>query len=302
MLLYVKIAVAAVLIGSFFFIHLRGRIRFRLLRQLTDHSTLLAPINALIYLFSKVPRDPYLDPASMPGLELLRSNWQTIREEALSLSDEGHIKPSDKRNDLAFNSFFKKGWKRFYFKWYGPWFPSAVDRCPKTIALLSQVPGLNAAMLTQLSPGTDLRRHRDPFAGSLRYHLGLATPNSPKCRILVDGQEYYWKDGEHILFDETYIHEAYNDTDQNRIILFCDMARPLHTPVMRLVNRVVSHVLGRATATENMDGDRVGILNRLYGGFFAFQQFAKRVKNWNRTFYYTLKYGLMIGLVYLIFF
>ena len=53
-----------------------------------------------------------------------------------------------------------------------------------------------------------LGAHRDPFAGSLRYHLGLVTPNSPECFIVVDGEKYYWKDGEAVMFDETYIHTA----------------------------------------------------------------------------------------------
>ena len=43
-------------------------------------------------------------------------------------------------------------------------------------------------MFAVLPPGGKLGAHRDPFAGSLRYHLGLVTPNSDKCRILVDGQ------------------------------------------------------------------------------------------------------------------
>jgi len=300
--LFWKLGFAAGITGSLAYIHLRGRVRFRVLRQLTDHSSFLAPYNALVYLFSKVPATPYLDPALLPGLHVLRDNWQVIRDEALALGAEGHIRGAEKRNDLAFNSFFKKGWKRFYFKWYGAYLPSAAERCPKTIALLKQVPGLNAAMLTQLSPGSELRRHRDPFAGSLRYHLGLVTPGVPACRILVDGRPYYWKDGEDVLFDETYIHEAYNDTDQDRIILFCDMERPLHTPVMRLLNRIIGTLLGWATATENMAGDRVGILNRLYAGFYAFQQLGKRIKAFNRTFYYVLKYALMLGVLYLIFF
>ncbi len=39
-------------------------------------------------------------------------------------------------------------------------------------------------------------------------------------------QRYSWRDGESVVFDETYIHYAENKTDQNRIIFFADVERP----------------------------------------------------------------------------
>ena len=61
-----------------------------------------------------------------------------------------------------------------------------------------------------------LGTHRDPFAGSLRYHLGLVTPNADSCRIFVDGEPYYWRDGEAVMFDETFIHWAENKSRRRR--------------------------------------------------------------------------------------
>ena len=54
-------------------------------------------------------------------------------------------------------------------------------------------PSVHAAMFAVLAPHSHLVRHRDPFAGSLRYHLGLKTPNADTCRIFVDGQPYTWQ-------------------------------------------------------------------------------------------------------------
>ena len=42
--------------------------------------------------------------------------------------------------------------------------------------------------------------------------------------IDVDGEPYSWRDGEDLLFDETYVHRAANRADQPRIIFFCDIA------------------------------------------------------------------------------
>jgi beta-hydroxylase len=137
---------------------------------------------------------------------------------------------------------------------------------------------VKAAMFALLPPGSKLNPHRDPFAGSLRYHLGLITPNSDLCHIVVDGESYAWRDGEDVLFDETFVHWAENRTDTTRVILFCDVERPLRTPLMRGINRLVSRVLGQATATQNVGGERVGLVNRLYAFADAVGVQRKRFK------------------------
>jgi beta-hydroxylase len=252
-------------VASVLVVHLRGRVRLKLKRQLLDHSGLFAPYNVLMYAFSAVRGRPFVERSQFAALDPLRDGWKGIRDEALHLFDEGYIRAAEKHNDASFGSFFKEGWKRFYLTWYGEPLPSAHALCPNTVALLETIPSVRAAMFALLPPGGKLNPHRDPFAGSLRYHLGLITPNSAECRIFVDGEAYAWRDGEDVVFDETLVHWAENRTDQTRVILFCDIERPLHTPVMRAINRFVSRVLGRATAAQNLATEQVGIVNRLNG-------------------------------------
>ena len=215
--------------------------------------------------------------------------------------DEGHIRAATGHNDLGFNSFFKNGWKRFYVKWYGEPLPSAQAACPKTVALVESLPTVNAAMFALLPPGGKLNRHRDPFAGSLRYHLGLVTPNSDACRIFVDGEPYAWRDGEDLLFDETFIHSAENETDTTRIILFCDVERPLRTRVMQAVNRFVSRTFIRAGATQNTEAEPIGAANRIYALLGRGSDMLTRLKRRNRTVFRAVKYALIAALAYWIF-
>jgi beta-hydroxylase len=278
-------------------VHFRGRKRHKFRRQLTDHSTLLAPYNVLMYLFSAVPNRPYIPTSHFPELAKLRDNWQTIRDEALHLFGEGRIKAAEKYNDAGFNSFFRGGWKRFYLKWYDDPLPSAQQLCPKTVELLRSIPIIKGAMFATLDPGGRLVVHRDPYAGSLRYHLGLVTPTSPgECRIFVDGEPYTWRDGEDVIFDETFIHTAENTTNQTRIIMFADIERPLHTPVMRAINRWVSRHIVKETATENYDGDRVGAFNQVFGQVYKIRLVGKRMKARNRKAYYAMKFSI-VGLI-----
>lgn len=281
------------------YVHFRGRVRFGLARQISDHSTLLAPLNSVLYLSSKVPSRAYLEPSDFPQLKSLEKNWEAIREEGLALTSAGAIKAADGYTDAGFNSFFRTGWTRFYLCWYGTPHQSALERCPKTMALLAALPDVKAAMFAMLPPGAKLTRHRDPYAGSLRYHLGLATPNSDRCFIEVDGEKRSWRDGQVIMFDETFIHYAQNETAENRLILFCDIRRPLNNPVARLVDGIFRQVAMRATATENVPGEKIGWMNRAFSALYRVRLVGKMIKARTRTGYYVMKFGVMAGLAYL---
>ena len=291
-----KLVAFYLLVASATYVHLRGRVRHPILRQLTDHSTLVAPYNVLVYLFSAVPNRPFVNVDTFPELRRLTDNWQMLRDEGLALVADGHIRAAVSYNDLGFNSLYRRGWKRFFVKWYDAPLPSAQSLCPKTVALVQSIPTVNAAMFALLPPGGDIGRHRDPFAGALRYHLGLATPNSEACRIIVDGEPYHWSDGEAVVFDETFIHWAENRTDQPRLILFCDIERPLTNRVMRTINHWVELTWMRASQTDNAVGDHVGILNRIFEFVYRLRLVGKALKRKSEIAYYAVKWG-MVGLI-----
>lgn len=294
--------VLALFVLSATLIHLRGKVRLRFDRQLVDHSALFAPYNLLMYAFSAVPARPFLERSAFPQLDPLKQHWRQIREEALRLFDEGYIRAAEKHDDVGFDSFFKQGWKRFYLKWYGEALPSAERLCPATVALLHSIPQVKAAMFALLPPDSELRPHRDPFAGSLRYHLGLITPSQPGCRILVDGQSYTWHDGEDIVFDETYVHWAENRTEQTRVILFADIERPLRGAPMRAFNHAVSAFMGRLTVSPNTHGDqrRTGLINQLYAASQRQRERKKAFKRKYPVFARGFKYMLIACALWLI--
>lgn len=293
----VGVALVSVVVGwlaSVLYVHRRGRVRHRLGRQLTDHSALFAPYSALMDLCSAVPRRPFVDVEAFPGLRVLREQWTAIRDEAVRLAERGQLQPDVAYEDIAFQTFFKRGWRRFHLKWYGAALPSARTLCPTTVALVESIPEIHAALFALLPPGGRLGEHRDPFAGSLRYHLGLVTPNADACRIWVDGTPYAWRDGHAVMFDETYVHSARNDTDVPRIILFCDVERPLRTPVVRALNRFVARNLVAVTASRNHDEEPIGLVNHVAGATYRGKELFRAIrKRIGRRPYYALKYGLL---------
>jgi beta-hydroxylase len=299
--LAVKMAALAGLVASAAYVHFRGRARHTFLRQLTDHSTFFAPVNALVYLFSAVPSRPFLELDGYPALAPQQAHWREVRDEALRLRDEARIRGSDSYDDAGFNSFFRRGWKRFYLKWYGEPQPSARAHCPRTVELVESIPEVRAAMFALLPAGGTLMEHRDPFAGSLRYHLGLVTPNSDACWISVDGIRYSWRDGEGVLFDETYVHHAANETTTDRVILFCDVERPLRGRLARSANRWFGDHLMRATRSRNERDEPVGAVNVAFGQVYKVRLLGKRLKAWNIPVYYGVKFALLGLLFWLVF-
>lgn len=295
--------VLLIFIACAVYVQTRGKVRHQSWsRKLSDHSNVLAPINCLFYLFSSIKKSAYIDSNNFPELQILKENWQVIRDEALGLDREQAIKASENYDDLGFNSFFKTGWKRFYLKWYGASLVSAERRCPHTVALLEQIPCVKAGMFAMLPPGARLVKHRDPYAGSLRYHLGLQTPNSDECFISVDGETYSWRDGEAVMFDETFIHFAENQTDENRIVLFLDIKRPVWLLPVDWFNAGFSKVFMAASATKNTEEDRVGALNKIFPAIQRLRLQGKRLKAYNRSLYYAVQYGFYLLLIYWLFF
>ena len=285
-------------LSAILFGHYRGQVRAAWQKVFLDHSALLAPLNALMVLCSKVPTTPYVPLSELPELQTLQDNWQVFREEALHLSELQRIKAPDKHDDIGFNSFFKYGWKRFYLKWYDAAHPSAAELCPRSVAILKSIPSIKAAMFAELPPGGKLNRHRDPYAGSLRYHLGLVTPNDDACYIDVDGERHSWRDGHGVVFDETYIHEAHNTTSHNRIILFCDVERPSRLAWVSALNRWFSRVVMSAASSPNDAGDQTGAINKLTHWHFVLDQKRKAFKQWNRPVYRLTKYSLIAIIVW----
>jgi len=116
--------------------------------------------------------------------------------------------------------------------------------CPGTAALMEQIPGMKTAMFSILSPRKHILDHRGPYKGVLRYHLGLIVPREAEaCRIRVGDDVRHWEEGKSLIFDDTFNHEVWNDTDETRVVLFVDVLRPLPAPESK-INKLIVKAIG----------------------------------------------------------
>ena len=107
-------------------------------------------------------------------------------------------------------------WKTFFFCGYGFDVTRNKERCPETAAALRV----------------------------LRYHLALKVPGPPDaCRIRVGDDLRSWVEGKSLVFDDVNEHEAWNDTDGTRVVLFVDFVRPL-AGTAKWVNAAMIKVIG----------------------------------------------------------
>ena len=121
-------------------------------------------------------------------------------------------------------------------------------------------------MISILSPRKHILDHRGPYKGVLRYHLGLIVPEDAEaCRIRVGDDFRHWEEGRSMIFDDTFNHEVWNDTDETRVVLFVDVMRPLPFPES-LINWLIVKVIGLSPfvldAKRNQEAWERGFLER----------------------------------------
>ena len=197
--------------------------------QFYDHA-----INAMRAIYDRRIATPStLDAAHyFPNAERFASALPDIRHEALAVA--GRLDNVPRFHDLMpeqaeISANDGRDWRMFLLKAYGVPVEKNLRRCPTIAALLAETPEAVSCVLSFLAPGKHIPRHRGPFRGILRYHLMLSVPcderGVPACELNVDGVPYLLAEGEGLLWDDTFPHEAWNRSNDVRIALLLDVWR-----------------------------------------------------------------------------
>ena len=189
---------------------------------------------------SKVGDRTFFDNAEFDFVPAVEAGWRPVRAELDALLPLVDHMPNfqDLSKDQAALSQ-GDGWKTYFFYAYGLKALGNCRRCPQTTRLLRGIPGMKTAFFSILAPGARLPTHRGPYKGVLRLHLGLLIPDPEKCGIRVGDDVRHWQEGKVLIFDDTFPHAAWNDTDRHRVVLFVDLMRPSRFPA-NLVNALMT--------------------------------------------------------------
>ncbi len=212
-------------------------------------ALLTFPYTQFISLFVKNPPFVSLE-EHFPNYKLLEDNWKTIRAELEEvLKNEQNVPKFHEVDGIQrfISARDEIPWRTFIIKGYGKFVEANAAKVPKTTELLKQLPEVTSAMFSILDGGKHIPPHMGFFRGVFRYHLGLIVPDDAPCYIVVGGQKYSWKEGESVLFDDTYMHEVWNKSRRRRVVLFCDVFREKSLPAfIRPLNRKMYHLLSRS--------------------------------------------------------
>lgn len=200
-------------------------------------------------LFYPTAKTTFFEPGAYPWVADVESEWKTIRKELDAVMVRRAEIPnfqdlSEKQKPLTQG----EQWKTFFLYGYGLKAEENCARCPETVRILKRIPDMKTAMFSILAPRKHIPEHRGMWKGMLRYHLGLIIPGAPgSCRIRVGQDVRSWEEGKSLVFDDSHLHEAWNDSDLYRVVLFVDVLRPLIFP-LSLLNRSVVWTTARTPA------------------------------------------------------
>jgi len=204
----------------------------------------------------QLPAIPFFDRRMFPWLPRLEAATEMIRGELLALMDAGmpgfapyiNYPPGAPLNQWAeLNN--NREWSSLWLWRDGERQEEAIARCPRTAALLEELPMADqpgfapTALFSALAPHTRIPPHTGSTNARLLVHLPLLLPGPARFR--VGNEERAWRMGEAWCFDDSIEHEAWNDADQTRVILIFDIWNPLLSEAERAL---ISELMRARTA------------------------------------------------------
>ena len=177
----------------------------------------------------KTDKNPkfFYDAKDFPLLNVLTDNFNIIRGELLKLLG------SNKENNWMetfphyVNSDKAKAWKVFSFIFFSMRFPKNAELCPQTAKLIYSITDILSCDYSFMKPDTHIAPHKGYSRMVLRCHLPLIVPGGHTCRLRVGDEIREWEEGKLMIFDDSFEHEAWNNSDKDRVVLMFDIPNPL---------------------------------------------------------------------------
>jgi aspartyl/asparaginyl beta-hydroxylase (cupin superfamily) len=175
----------------------------------------------------------FFDPRDFSFLDRLTENFAVIQQEAQEAVKRYHYllwRYGDLFSTRARGGVVGER-ATHYFKVYG--MPLERNRrfSPYTSAIVEMIPGMVTAGFYILEPHSHIFPHVGATSDLLRGHLGVICP--PGCSIRVGDEARSWAEQQFLVFDDTFEHEAWNESDECRCILLFDFFREEIPPASR---------------------------------------------------------------------
>jgi aspartate beta-hydroxylase len=196
-----------------------------------------------------LPSTRFLERDLFPWYEALEAQTVDIRAEMRAVFSAGgggfepflgHFDDSVARieDHLRNDRGEPPSWDAFFFYRHGTRYEANAARCPITAAALDATPLCRIrehapeVCFSVLTPGSHILPHRGVTNTRVVTHLPLVVP--PGDLVLnVSGERMHWHEGRCFSFDDTFEHEAWNRSDETRVVLLFDVWNPYLTAIER---------------------------------------------------------------------
>jgi aspartate beta-hydroxylase len=219
------------------------------------------------FYFPGLPEGPFHDPMLQPWAHVLSDAFADIREEACALCSEPQTLPNfrdppsgGRGDEYVDGSGPSPAWKAFFLYRRGLPISGNHALCPRTSSAIESVElcRIDAEAPEILFSVLASRSHIKPHHGvsniRLVMHLPLVVP--PGCLFrIVDHGDHVWQEGQLVMFDDTYLHEAWNQADRARLVLLMDCWNPHLTPVERIAMKQLVETISGLHAANTAGGD-----------------------------------------------
>lgn len=130
-------------------------------------------------------------------------------------------------SDIKIVSNEIRGWRILNIKVGNIYSPDSIH-FPHLVNLLDKTPEIKSCVISILEPGIHIPMHVGYYKGILRYMIPTHVPKErEKVFLELNGIKYNWTEGKGVLWDDTFCHQVYNNSDENRIVVYMDIIRPL---------------------------------------------------------------------------
>lgn len=198
--------------------------------------------------FPDLPVTPVFTRDQLAFADQLESRTEAIRDEALRvLSDVKPFHydvPEERRGKLTDGA-----WDAYFFFDEGERIEASHAACPTTSATLARMPLDHVrghgpeVCFSVLRPGAKILKHRGVTNTRVVFHLGLDVPEGCALNI-IGAEEVHWQRGRCFAFDDTFEHEAWNTSDQTRVVLLGDIWNPHLTEPERVAVAELVELIG----------------------------------------------------------
>lgn len=159
-----------------------------------------------------------------PELKILEDNYSIILKELNNLRHSNTRKYWWETFPDYIDERSSNKWQVFSFQFFGIKHPLNCSLCPETYNILKKIPNLISADFSYLPANTHIKPHKGFTQMVLRAHLGLIIPDN--CGIRVGDETKKWEKGKMLVFDDSFEHEAWNHSNEDRFVLMLDIVNP----------------------------------------------------------------------------